>query len=151
MSEPIAFHITWRTYGNWLPGDSRKWVKHNILGIQEPNAPLEAHAKSLMNEPDVTLTETQRQIVEATIREHCRIRKWTLHAVNVRSNHVHVVVSADIHPDQVMAQFKAWCSRRLNEATKNPPPKWWAGHGSTKWIDDDRYLDESIRYVVEGQ
>src|SRR5437016_11356585 len=112
MSEPIAYHITWRTYGSWLPGDARKWVKHNILGIQVPNAPLEEHAKSMMNEPEVALTETQRQIVEATIRDHCRFRKWTLHAVNARSNHVHVVVSADIHPDQVMAQLKAWCSRR---------------------------------------
>jgi hypothetical protein len=134
MSDPIAYHITWRTYGTRLPGDEKGWVKHKILGIKEGNRPLEEHAESLTKQ-EVILSETQRTIVEQTIRDHCRIRAWTLHAVNVRSNHVHVVVSATIHPDQVMQQFKAWCSRRLNEATENPPEKWWAIHGSTKWIN----------------
>jgi REP element-mobilizing transposase RayT len=104
-----------------------------------------------MSQSAVSLTDAQRAIVEATIREHCRIRGWTLHAVNVRMNHVHVVVAADVHPDQVMGQFKAWCSRRLNESTENPPEKWWASHGSTKWINDPNYLEEAILYVVEGQ
>ena len=151
MSEPLAYHITWRTYGTWLPGDERRWVKHKTLGIREGNIPIESHAKKMMTQDAVTLDESQRAIVEATIREHCRIRGWTLHALNVRSNHVHLVVSAPIHPDQVMNQFKAWCSRRLNEATEKPPAKWWAIHGSTKWINDERYLEEAIRYVQEGQ
>jgi REP element-mobilizing transposase RayT len=151
MSEPIAYHITWRTHGSWLPGDSRGWVKHNILGIQEASPSLETHARSLMKHEATSLTQVQRDIVDATIREHCRIRKWVLHAVNVRSNHVHLVVSADIHPDRIMAQLKAWCSRRLNEATQSPPDHWWAGHGSTKWINDEQYLEDAIRYVLEVQ
>ena len=53
--------------------------------------------------------------------------------------------------DKVMQQFKAWCSRRLNEATVNPPEKWWAIHGSTKWINQPQYLEEAIQYVMEGQ
>ena len=150
MSDPIAYHITWRTYSSRLPGDEKGWVKHKILGIQEGNQPLQEHAKSLA-QAAVTLSQTQREIVEQTIRDHCRFRAWTLHAVNVRTNHVHVVVSATIHPDQVMQQFKAWCSRRLNEATETPPEKWWAIHGSTKWINQPSYLEVAIRYVVEGQ
>jgi len=151
MSEPLAYHITWRTYGTWLPGDEQGWIKHKTLGIREGSAPLEKHAKGLMMQEAVTLSESQRAIVERTVREHCRIREWTLHAINARSTHVHVVVSADIHPDQVMSQFKAWCSRRLNEAKEKPPAKWWAIHGSTKWINDASYLEEAIRYVLEGQ
>ena len=151
MSDPLAYHITWRTYGTRLPGDAQGWVKHKMLGIREGSAPLEKHAKGLMTQESVALSASQRAIVEATIREHCRIRGWTLHAVNVRSNHVHVVVSTEIHPDQVMTQFKAWCSRRLNETAGNPPKKWWAIHGSTKWINDATYLEEAIRYVLEGQ
>ncbi len=26
MRDPIAFFITWPTYGTWLPGDERGWV-----------------------------------------------------------------------------------------------------------------------------
>ncbi len=151
MSEPLAYHITWRTHGSWLPGDSRGWVKHNILGIKEAGPALEQHARSLMKHEAIALTHDQRDVVEATIREHCRIRQWELHAINVRTNHVHVVVSANVHPEKIMAELKAWCSRRLNEATEHPPDKWWAGHGSTKWINDTRYLEEAIRYVLEGQ
>jgi REP element-mobilizing transposase RayT len=150
MSDPIAYHITWRTYGSWLPGDEKGWVKHKILGVQIENKPLEDHARSLTRDV-VALGEAQRDIVEQTFRDHCHFRNWELHAVNVRTNHVHVVVSAAIHPDQVMQQFKAWCSRRLNEATDSPPAKWWAIHGSTKWINEPQYLEEAIRYVDEGQ
>jgi REP element-mobilizing transposase RayT len=151
MSEPLAYRITWRTYGSWLPGSNDGWVKHKTLGIREVSEPLEKHARTLMTQDAVELNAGQRAIVEQTIRDHCRIRGWTLHAANARSNHVHVVVSADIHPNQVMSQFKAWCSRHLIKATELPPAKWWAIHGSTKWINDPTYLEDAIRYVVEGQ
>jgi REP element-mobilizing transposase RayT len=68
-----------------------------------------------MTAHEVILTANQRELVEETIRAHCRLRKWQLHAINVRSNHVHLVVTADVAPEKVMSQLKAWCSRRLSE------------------------------------
>ena len=50
-----------------------------------------------------------------------------------------------------MNQFKAWCSRRLNEKSQDKLVRWWAIHGSTKWISDFAYLDNAITYVNEGQ
>jgi len=35
--EPIAYLITWTTYGTWLPGDERGWQKKNRTGEQSPN------------------------------------------------------------------------------------------------------------------
>jgi hypothetical protein len=99
MSEPLAYHITWRTYGTQLPGEDG-WGKHKMVGIREASAPLEEHARKMTTQSAVMLDETQRSIVENTIREHCRIRGWTLHAVNVRTTHVHVVVTAEIFPDR---------------------------------------------------
>jgi REP element-mobilizing transposase RayT len=58
--------------------------------------------------------------VEDTIHDHCRIRGWHLHAVNCRTNHAHVVVTApDRDPEEVMDQFKAWCTRRLKEMLRS--------------------------------
>jgi REP element-mobilizing transposase RayT len=72
-----------------------------------------------MSESAVTLDQEQRQLVECTILEHCRIRGWQCHAMNCRSNHVHVVVTAPgREPDDVMNQFKAWCTRRLKELAR---------------------------------
>lgn len=72
-----------------------------------------------MVESAVVLTEAQRALVEQTIHNHCCIRGWLLHAVHARTNHVHVVVTADRDPDEVMNQFKAWCSRKLSEGPES--------------------------------
>jgi hypothetical protein len=45
-----------------------------------------------------------------------------LHAVNCRSNHVHVVVTANRDPDEVREQFKAWCTRRLKQGAGADSP-----------------------------
>ena len=150
MTDPLAYHITWTTYGTWLPGDDRGWVKRGA-GIREPDADLELSVRAGMSGEPVSLTPAQREIVARTIRDHCRVRSWTLHALNPRTTHVHVVVSAGVRPERVLDQLKAWCSRRLNEVTANPPAKWWTYHGSTKYIWDEKYLGESIDYVLERQ
>jgi len=148
MSKPLAYLITWTTYGTWLPGDKRGWVEGGTPGIQVADAARREEAHDRMTEPPITLDAEQREVVRATIEAHCRIRGWTLHAVNVRSNHIHVVVTAPVAPEMVMNQFKAWCSRRLNE---HGPRRehWWTYHGSTKWINDEDYLRNAIRYVIE--
>jgi REP element-mobilizing transposase RayT len=156
---PLAYLITWTTYGSWLHGDERVWVQSGQPGIQAPDQERQTSVRLRMTEATVLLDEPQRQLVEGTIREHCRIRQWHLHAVNVRSNHVHVVVSADLAPEETMRQLKAWCSRRLSEqaglasekGTRNGRRHWWTEHGSTKWINDESYLQNAIRYVNERQ
>jgi len=58
----------------------------------------------------------ERDLVDQVIVKHCQIRGWRLHARNVRTNHVHLVVTAPgIDAKIVGEQFKAWGSRRLSE------------------------------------
>ena len=83
----IAYHIIWTTYGTWLPGDARGWIKSGVFGVQPPDLELEQRAREMMAEDEVRLTSEQRAAVEQTIHDHCRIRKWLLHALNARSNH----------------------------------------------------------------
>jgi hypothetical protein len=85
-------------------------------------------AALLMKEGAVTLDKEQRRLVEKTIAEHCAIRKWHLHSVNCRSNHVHVTVTAPgRHIEVPREQFKAWCTRKLKLARRasegNPDAK----------------------------
>lgn len=155
----IAYHIVWTTYGTWLPGDARGWVKKGTLGIQGPDPKREQQARAHMAESDVVLDAGQRALVEQVIRDHCGIRNWTLHAVNVRSNHIHVVVTADRDPGNVMNQFKAWCSRKLSDAAglkhivgvKAGRRHWFTEGGNKEVIEDEEYLENAIRYVLEGQ
>lgn len=161
MSDPLGYLITWTTYGTWLHGDKRGWVKSGKAGIQQPDWQRKQHTRRKMAAPPVLLSDEQRNIVQKTVESHCVIRKWRLYAVNVRTNHVHLVVTAPVDPETMMNQLKAWCSRRLNEQIRNQtiparsaskgPSKWWTEHGSTKWINDEVYLQNAIQYVLEGQ
>ena len=114
LPEPLAYFLTWPTYGTWLPGDERGWVEREH-GWRLPDPVKELDAMARMSEDACRLNSDERQIVEDTIAAHCRIRNWALHAVSCRSNHLHLVVSAVDHPDAVRDQLKAWCTRKLKE------------------------------------
>jgi len=157
MGEPVGFLITWTCYGAWLHGTSRGSVdqEHNAYGL--PLAPVsvrrESAARKRLKHPAVRLAVGARRVVATTIDEHSRLRGWEVLAVNVRSNHVHVVVRfAGIAPETMMGQWKAWSSRRLREAGVIAPGRSvWTNHGSTRYIWRERDLEGAVGYVVEGQ
>lgn len=78
--------------------------------------------------------------------------------MNCRSNHLHIVVAADLSPDRIRDQFKAWCSRRLNElAYRRHGDKmklrrrWWAERASMCFFIDEAGLQAAVTYVLEAQ
>lgn len=168
-----AYFLTWTAYGTWLPGDERGWVaKPGVFRFPEPD--LEAAALFRMTEPALILDNEQRRIVEQTGTDHCRIRHWHLHVVNARTKHIHVVVTAPRRkPDDVMDQFKAWCTRKLKEhllktcgeaavlkpevpakaPTFNPKDRenWWTQGGSKRQLFTDTALENAILYVRDCQ
>jgi REP element-mobilizing transposase RayT len=163
MPDPLGFFLTWTTYGTWLPGDERGWVERGN-GFQLPDPVRKLDAEARMKEDACRLDDEQRLVVEKTITDHCRIRGWELHAVNCRSNHVHVVVSANRDPDTVCEQFKAWCTRRLKElelarrvvsgvaeATCPIRENWWTEKGSRRLLWDEENLEAAIQYVRDRQ
>ncbi|MCB9840759.1 MAG: transposase [Phycisphaeraceae bacterium] len=146
--------ITWTTYGTWLHGDDRESVsaKQTTAGTPKvaPNGALRRHQQATMREPAFTLDEAQRLAVDEVVRFHCTHRGWTLHAINVRTNHVHGVVSAPTPPERVMGEFKAWATRRLRERG-TARERLWSRHASTRWIDTDASLHRAIEYVTNEQ
>jgi REP element-mobilizing transposase RayT len=155
MAEVLAYFLTWVTYGTWLPGDERGWIECRH-GWRLPDPVRKQEAEARMTEDACILDGEQRQVVEKQIAETCRCHGWELHAVNCRSNHVHVVVTASIHPNVVRNQFKAWCTRRLKEldarrGQKTIREKWWAERGSQRFINDPDSLESALVYVRDGQ
>ena len=167
MRDPVAYLLTWTTYGTWLPGDQRGWTEKPGQ-FREPNRNMEDANREQMTEPEFILDIAQRTIVESTIRDHCRIRKWSLHAVNCRTNHIHVVVTAnDASPDDVMTQFKAWCTRRLKQKARKPDAqakgpsapsaeiahrsKFWTQRGSKRLLFDQQGLENAVAYALDAQ
>ena len=93
---PIAYLITFRTYGTWLHGDERGSVNRfqNVYGtpyLPSEKGWLERNTAKLQSKP-VRLDAKQRGCVEKAIRECCFLRMLALLAINVRTNHAHTVV-----------------------------------------------------------
>ena len=157
MADPSGYFISFRCYGTWLHGDPRGSVDplHNRFG-DEPRPPepaLEAFARQRMTQSSVAFTPAMRGAIGDTIREVCDHRDWYLVAESVRTDHVHVVLSAPNEtPERVMNTLKSWSTRRLREAgLLEADVKSWSRHGSTRylWSDDD--VEWAAEYVRNGQ
>lgn len=106
----------------------------------------------MAHEP-VVFSKHARAMVEAVIREHCAIRKWHIHALAVRTNHVHLVVNAgETTPETVVTQLKQWGTRRLREnGVLDAARPVWSRHGSTRQLFKETELNQAVRYTLEGQ
>ena len=75
-----------------------------------------------------------------------------LHAINVRTNHMHAVVTANTSPEAVMNSFKSWSTRRMVEAGLFARgDKVWVRHGSTRYLWKPAQLETACRYVADSQ
>ncbi len=156
MGMPRAYLLTWTCYGTWLHGDERGSVDMDHNGYQTPvlrkNEPRE-RPSAAKGERVFLLNLATRVIIEATICRHCEIRGWTLVAINVRTNHVHVVVViGEVSPEDAMSQFKAWCTRKLREAGHvGRGANVWTEHGSTRYLWEPKDVDLAAKYVRDWQ
>jgi len=157
VSYPIAYLITFTTYGTWLHGDRRGSVlkKDNQYGsaFARRSSALVGKEHSVLKNAPFVLGPRQREIALGAIMEVCRFRGWRAHAVHVRSNHVHVVVSGEEKPERMMVDFKAYATRAIRKFANEQASvkKYWTRHGSTRYLWTDESLASAMKYVENGQ
>ena len=156
MSEPHAYLLTWTTYGTWLPGDERGSVdnRHNIYGEEPapPDAERRATSTARLAQPPFRMDDAARAVVRDAIIDHCAFRRWELVTLNVRSNHVHVVVQSNLTPADTAAKLKARATRLLRERGVIPPDRIvWTERGSGRYLGDEAALNAAVRYVEDQQ
>ena len=119
-SAALAYFITFRTYGTWLQGDARgsttRYRRTYDTPHVEPRPGLEAIHRARLASTDFLLDSDRREAVRAGIEHECRHYEWTLLALNVRTNHVHVVVGATLPPERVMTMLKSAGTRAMRAA-----------------------------------
>jgi len=69
---------------------------------------LRQYMEALLKQKPFELDADQRKITLEAIRGVSRHKQWKLLAAQVRSNHVHVVIDAEVAPEFVMNAFKAY-------------------------------------------
>ena len=152
----MRYFITFSCYGTRLHGDETGTVDrhHNIPG----NRPLSTNAqrasaeRERMTHEPYALDQGRREAVLEPVREVALHRGWNLLAAHVRTTHVHIVVQAEVPPERVMNDFKAYASRRLDLLSHDPSGrKRWARHGSKRWLWKYQDVLDALRYVVVEQ
>lgn len=152
---PIAYLITFRTYGTWLPVDGRGSIDKYHNKFRGPRAVVssmrQAEHEARLKSPPFLLNANSRNLVEFAIREVCAFRAWSMFAINVRTNHTHVV-SAGGESARMLNAFKAYSTRRLRDSGewqyKHSP---WVDKGSTRNLWTEMHIDAACDYVVNGQ
>jgi REP element-mobilizing transposase RayT len=156
VSGPAGYFLTFTTYGTRLHGDPRGSIhrRQNLLGT--PALPINPARQrfegELLTQEPVLLGEERRRAVATAIAGVCEYRGWRLHALNVRTNHVHVVVTCEAPVIDVLTAFKAYGTRRLRLlGLAGAVEKVWARHGSTKFLRNEQDVIDAVSYVLDYQ
>ena len=144
MARMIGFMATWTTYGTWLQGDKRGYVKNGItLGA---NAQLEKTNTRLLKHDKIVIPKNLRKIVENTILKEAQQIGQKVYAIAVCSNHVHIVVeSTDKRCGYSVGRFKRAATIALREC--GFVDKVWTKGNDKRYCYSQDDLDTRIKYV----
>lgn len=153
---PLAYLLTFRTYGTWLHGDERTSVRDGWNRFGHPrykaNRTLERWMVEEMEQPPMILDDTMRSVVEEAIRDLCLTREFRLQALNVRTNHTHSVISAEQKPERIVDALKACSTRALRRSgLAGPTTKVWSRGRSRRYLWKPRHVVAAIEYTLYGQ
>ena len=154
--QPLAYFLTWTTYGSWLHGDTRGSVDRGPDGPRTVIRDDLRHgyeSRELAGRPVASISAAQRAAIESAVLEVCRVRGWTLLALNIRLTHIHAVVAAeDTLPERVLNDFKAWSTRRVRALRiSEPGRRLWSRHGSTRYLWSEEDVLAARAYVLHQQ
>ena len=154
---PLAYLITFRTYGTWLHGDDRLSMdRHGKNIYRTPKVLPSRNLNAMMQENQASnyflLDGPCRGVVERAIRDVCSLRGYALHAINIRTNHTHSVVASIRKPEIVMNAFKTNATKGLRAAGKvSADQQVWSRGGSTRYLWKPSHVEGAINYVLYGQ
>lgn len=152
----VLYLVTFTCYGSHLPGDPRGSFDHMRAGGRRflpASRNLESYHRRRMRQPEHLLaTPRARAIVRDAIVSVCLHRSWFLHALHVRTNHVHGIVDAGCLPSRIINDWKAYATRCLRMAGEATSTRiLWTHGASARRIWTREALTRALDYVLNGQ
>jgi REP element-mobilizing transposase RayT len=144
MAKMIGFMATWTTYGTWLQGDKRGYVKNGItLGV---NAQLEKSNRQLLKHDKIVIPKNLRKTVENAILKEAEQIGQKVYAIAVCNNHVHIVVeSTNERVGYSVGRFKRAATKALREY--GFANKVWTKGYDKRYCYNQNDLETRIKYV----
>lgn len=140
----IGYMLTWTTYGTWLQGDRRGWVKNGK--IHQPEPELENANMRQMKNAKLKLSKEQKEIAYVTIINESVTLDQKIFAHKVCSNHVHIVAETiDLAIGRVVSHYKN--AVRLTLREHGFDGKFWTKGFDKRYCINDEELNARIEYV----
>lgn len=141
----IAYMLTWTTYGSWLQGDERGWVKDSKTF--ESCSVLEEINKDIMQKPAVELDQKQKSYALACIIDKAVKLGQKIYAAAVCHNHVHLIVECiGMEIGKIISYYKH--AIRLSLQDNGFCGKLWTKGYDTRYYDTTQEISEKIEYVL---
>ena len=140
----IAYMLTWTTYGTWLQGDRRRWVKN--AQIYNANSALEDANRRQMKKNPTVLSKEQRVTVGRIITDEAVELKQKIFALAVCHNHIHLVVqNINLPIGRVVSHYKHAVRLALQE--QGFQGKLWTRGFDKRYCMNDKELAGKIAYM----
>ena len=116
-----------------------------------PSKDLEEYQQDIMTGGRIVFSSPFiREIVHNSILKTCAEKRRLVSALNVRTNHVHILISPFANEDTsyVVGALKLGVVEALSELPEYRGQKIWAEKSSVNWIGSARYFQYAYRYIM---
>ncbi|MGD9110025.1 MAG: transposase [Phycisphaerales bacterium] len=144
MAKTLGYMVTWTTYGTWLQGHEKGYVKDGI--ILGANAPLANANKERLKKDPVILTRTQRKIIETAILKKANEIGEKIYAIAICSNHVHIVNDYTTKDIGLIVRYYKMAGQIAMRDTDLSGRLWTKGFDN-QFCFDEQTLRARINYV----
>ena len=144
MSKLVGYMVTWTTYGTWLQGDKRGYVKDGR--ILEGDQTLLELCKGLQKGQTVKLTKQEKEIVRRAILSESQRIGQNLEALAFCTNHLHIAARpCDKSIERIVSMYKSAATRVLRSVGRLGPIRTAGFDKRFCFTEDD--LAGRIRYI----
>ena len=136
--------VTWTTYGSWLQGDKRRFVKDGK--ILEGNEKIYKICEKLRKGSSVKLTFSEKSIVRTSILTEAEHIGQQIEAVAVCTNHIHLAArpcSKSI--ERIVSMYKSAATRQLRFCDRRG--RIWTKGFNKRFCFDEEDFYRKVLYI----
>ena len=144
MVEMVGYMVTWTTYGSWLQGDRRGFVKKGE--IMAGNKKIEKANQKSQKSMKIKLNSEQRAIVRQAIINEAKRIGHKIEALSVSTYHVHLVARPFKESiELIVSRYKNISMFALGKQVNNG--RIWTRSFDKRFCFDEDSLNQRIEYV----
>jgi REP element-mobilizing transposase RayT len=144
MAKTVGYMLTWTTYGTWLQGDERGYVKDGQ--ILRSDQKLVELCDKFQKGQTVMLRHEEKYVVRRAILEEAARIGYPIEALAVCSNHIHLVARYFSEPiGQTVSRCKNISTSVLKEHGRSG--RIWTRGFDKRFCFDRKDLIRRIQYV----